>query len=155
MTTKIDLIEGPRARSVIGGFYAVYNYYGFGLMESVYCGALEYELIDRGHRVAREVLTAVEYKGRHVAWQRIDMLVDDRIILEIKASERLPTHAERQIISYLHATPIEVGLLLHFGPEAKFYRFINTVKKPVGTLGTTQSANGANPPNSANEPSRS
>jgi GxxExxY protein len=110
--------------AIVGAFYAVYNYYGFGLLESVYCGALEYELADRGHRVGREVSFAVSYKDRHVAWQRLDMLVDSKVIVEIKATEVLPRYAKRQLVSYLRASPVEMGLLLHFGPEAHFWKLV-------------------------------
>src|SRR4051794_20027894 len=93
--------SSDRERSIIGAFYAVYNYYGYGLAESVYAGALEIELLDRGHTVVRELAVAVMYKGRHVAWQRLDTVVDDRVILEIKATEVLPRFAGRQLINYL------------------------------------------------------
>src|SRR5438874_13699307 len=95
-------IESERERSIVGAFYTVYNYYGFGLTETVYAGALEYELLDRGHTVVRELAVGVTYKGRHVAWQRLDMVVDNRVILEIKATEILPKFAGRQLINYLH-----------------------------------------------------
>jgi len=123
---NLSLPEAKRVRSILGGFYAVYNYYGYGLAESVYVGALEYELLDRGHEVARELAVDVAYKGRHVAWQRLDMVVDSKIILEIKATEKLSPHSERQLLNYLNVTSFNVGLLLHFGPEPKFRRLINS-----------------------------
>ena len=129
MTNDKGLIHAPITRSINGAFFEVYNYYGYGLSESVYCGALELELMDRGHQVAREVLVEIEYKGRHVAWQRLDMLVDNRVIVEVKATEKLPPYSERQLLNYLRATPFQVGLLLHFGPEAKRYRYVDTVKR--------------------------
>jgi GxxExxY protein len=116
-------------RSVIGGFYSVYNYFGYGLGESSYAGALEYELIDRGHAVVRELAVDISYKGRHVAWQRLDMVVDNRIILEVKATEVLPPHAKRQLINYLAVTTFPLGFLLHFGPEPRFHRFIDSEKR--------------------------
>jgi GxxExxY protein len=118
-----------RERSILGAFYAVYNYYGYGLAESVYAGALEYELVDRGHTVVRELAVNVSYRGRHVAWQRLDMVVDERVILEIKATEILPRFAGRQLINYLHVTPFQLGFVLHFGPEPKFQRFIDSQKR--------------------------
>jgi GxxExxY protein len=118
-----------RERSILGAFYAVYNYYGYGLAESVYAGALEYELVDRGHTVVRELAVNVSYRGRHVAWQRLDMVVDERVILEIKATEILPRFAGRQLINYLHVTPFQLGFVLHFGPEPKFQRFIDPQKR--------------------------
>jgi GxxExxY protein len=108
----------------------VYNYFGYGLVESVYAGAAEYELIGRGHHVAREIAVRIVYKDRQIAWQRLDMLVDNKVIVEIKATEKIPPFAQRQLISYLQATPFQVGLLLHFGPEPKFHRFVDTHKRP-------------------------
>ena len=71
----------------------------------------------------------VYYKGRLVARQRLDMVVDGRVIFECKATERLPACARSQLIGYLRATIFQVGVLLHFGPHPKFYRFVDTLKK--------------------------
>jgi GxxExxY protein len=127
------LIEEELTRSVIGGFFEVYNVLGFGLLEQVYAAALERELRARGHRVAREVAVPVAYKGELIARQRLDMLVDGRLVVETKSTERLSPAAARQLYSYLHATRLEVGLLLHFGPEAKFSRVVRLRGPAAGT----------------------
>lgn len=119
---RVDLTEGPLTRSVIGAFYEVYNALGYGFLEHVYVMALERELIERGHRVAREVSVRVSYKAHVLAVQRIDMVVDDRVVVETKAGAELPGVAKRQLFNYLRATSLEVGLLLHFGLEPRFYR---------------------------------
>ena len=75
--------------SIVGAFYAVYNYYGYGFSEGVYAGALEIELRQRGHEVVRELAVAVSYKGVRVAWQRLDMVVDDAVIV-VPPLYRLP-----------------------------------------------------------------
>jgi len=86
-----ELLEAERVRSIIIAFFAVFNYYGGGGMcEAAYIGALEHELTLRGHKVDREVSVPVYYKGKLVARQRLDMVVDDRVIVECKATERLP-----------------------------------------------------------------
>jgi GxxExxY protein len=118
--------EFDRAGSIIKAYFAVYNYFGYGFAESVYAGALQRELLERGHAVAREVAVPVSYKGRVVAWQRLDLLVDRSVIVETKASELLPSYAKRQLLNYLRATPYEVGLLLHFGPKPHFDRFVDS-----------------------------
>lgn len=123
-----ELLEADRVYSIVGGFYAVYNYYG--LSESIYARALELELVDRGHQVVRELAVAVRYKDRHVGWQRLDMVVDNKVVVENKASEKLSATAGPQLISYLHAGPFQVGVLLHFGPKPAFQRFIDTPKQP-------------------------
>ncbi|HEY4218784.1 MAG TPA: GxxExxY protein [Gemmatimonadaceae bacterium] len=121
-----SLPEYDRVGSIAGAFFDVYNYFGYGFAESVYAGALRQELIARGHQIAREVAVPVRYKDKIVAWQRLDLIVDGAVIVEIKASETLPAYARRQILNYLRATPYEVGLLMHFGPKPHFDRFIDT-----------------------------
>lgn len=67
----------------------------------------------------------MNYKGVAVGGYRYDLLVDDRVIVEIKSGEALAPTAKSQLLNYLRATKIEVGLLLHFGPEPKFFRCIH------------------------------
>jgi GxxExxY protein len=129
-----ELLEAERVHSIVGGFFKVYNYYGYGLSEPIYAGALEYELTDRGHEVAREVAVAIQYHGRHVGWQRLDMLVDRAVIVENKATEKLSPASRPQLISYLRATSFQVGVLLHFGPRPRFYRFIDSPKRSIGSI---------------------
>ena len=116
--------------SIVGGLYDVYNYFGPGLFECHYVRALEIELKGRGHTVARELSVAVYYKNEQIGWQRLDMVVDGAVVVEVKACDQLPRYAGRQVISYLRVSPFKVGLLLHFGPEqARFWRFIDTHKR--------------------------
>ena len=111
---RIDLLQEERTHSVIGAFYEVYNILGFGFLEGLYGMGLERELRSRGHRVAREVGVRVYYKGEELGQQRLDMIVDERLIIEIKSTYRLHKAAPRQVLNYLKATNLEVGLLLHF-----------------------------------------
>ena len=113
-------------RSIIGAFYEVYNTLGFGFFEQVYSEAMQVELHARGHKVGREVWVPVYYKGNPLSRQRMDMVVDDKVIVENKSTLRLPESTPRQLTSYLHATPLEVGLILHFGMNPRFHRFIWT-----------------------------
>jgi GxxExxY protein len=122
--SRRELIEERLTHSVIGAFFEVYNALGFGFLEHIYVMALERELIARGHRVAREVSVHVTYKGHVIAVQRIDMIVDEKLVVETKSSVELPKPAQRQLFNYLRATKLEVGLLLHFGLEAHFYRLV-------------------------------
>ena len=85
-----DLIERDLVYSIVGGFYEVYNYYGYGLMENVYVAALHRELVDRRHTVKREAQLPILYKDRRVGWHRADMIVDGKVIVECKATEALP-----------------------------------------------------------------
>ena len=82
MTTsrRINLVEERLTHSIIGSFFDVYNYFGFGLLESVYANALAADLRVKGHKVDREVRVPVFYKGEQIGWQRIDQLVDDKVV---------------------------------------------------------------------------
>lgn len=116
MTTRTARLLADEAitHSIIGGFYAVYNALGYGFVERVYTAALERELAARGHRVAREVNIPIHYGGAIVAYQRLDMLVDDRVVVENKVVDHLERQWERQTYNYLCAANLEVGLLLYF-----------------------------------------
>ena len=120
------LIHEQLTRSIIGAFYEVYNTLGFGFLEEVYSTAMEVELRARGHTVGREVWVPVFYKGLRLKRQRMDMLVDDKVIVENKSTVKLPESTPYQLRSYLHSTPIQVGLILHFGLIPKLHRFIWT-----------------------------
>ena len=109
-------------RDVIGAFYEVHRHLGYGLFESLYARALEFELAEQGHRVEREVWVPVYYKRRELGKQRLDMIIDGVLIVENKATQELPKPAMRQVYSYIKSTKLELGLLLHFGPEPRFYR---------------------------------
>jgi GxxExxY protein len=119
-----ELIHERTTHSVIGAFFQVYNALGFGFLEAVYASALERELRDRGHKVGREVLAPVRYKGELVARQRLDMLVDEKLVVEVKSTYELHGAAPRQVYNYLRGTGLRLGLLLHFGPTPKFYRIL-------------------------------
>ncbi len=118
------LIEEALTRSVIGAFYEVHRKLGFGFLEAIYARALEKELVKRGHRVQRELAVRVLYDGEQIGWHRLDMVVDERLVVEYKSVEPLPPIARRQLRSYLCSTRFEIGLLLHFGYRPKFYRDI-------------------------------
>ena len=128
-----ELVEGQLTHSVIGAFYEVYNALGYGFLERAYMSALEHELRTRGHAVSREVAVPVSYKGRDIGTQRLDMVVGGAVIVEAKSTEILHPSASRQLFSYLRATQMEVGLLLHFGPKPRFYRVFCTGRKEPGS----------------------
>jgi GxxExxY protein len=108
----LALLEEELTRSAIGAFFAAYNKLGYGFLENVYIGGLVIELERRGHRVQREVPVAVEYDdGTIIGSYRIDLLVDDRLVLEIKAEAAATGVHERQLRNYLRCTQMEIGLL--------------------------------------------
>jgi GxxExxY protein len=88
--------------------------------------ALEGELLTRGHQVAREVEVRVVYKGQALGAQRMDMIVDEKLIIEVKSTNKLPGSSAREVFNYLKTTNLELALLLHFGPKPNFYRLISS-----------------------------
>ena len=123
---NIVLLERETTHAVIGAFFEVYRSLGFGFLEHIYSLAMECELTDRGHRVSREASIPVYYKGKLLTNHRADMIVEERVVVEIKSTEVLPPMARRQAANYLRATTLEVALILHFGPEPKFHRIIQS-----------------------------
>jgi len=122
--TREPLLREEVTGSVIGAFFEVYNTLGFGFLEHLYVMALERELRARGHRVSREVYVPVSYKGDLLGKQRLDMIVDDALVVETKSTYELHRAATRQVYNYLRGSSLDVGLLLHFGPAPKFYRIV-------------------------------
>jgi GxxExxY protein len=117
---------------VIAAFYTVYNTLGYGFLEKVYENALILELKKRGLKVLHQVPIQVRYEGHVIGEYFSDLLVEDRVILELKAAEDIVKAHENQLVNYLKATNLEVGLVLNFGPEPKFKRKISTnLRKPA------------------------
>ncbi|MCL5267317.1 MAG: GxxExxY protein [Bacteroidetes bacterium] len=116
---------------IIEAFYKVYNTLGSGFLEKVYRNAMAIELTNVGCHVEQEKNTKVFYKGVEVGDYYADLLVNIAVIVELKAGERLREEHEAQLINYLRATDIEVGLLLNFGKKPEFKRkiFTNDRKK--------------------------
>jgi GxxExxY protein len=116
---------------IIQAFYCVYNELGFGFLENVYQNALYFELLNSGFKVESQKAIDVYYKTQLVGKYKADLLVNDLIILELKAVDYLVEEHELQLINYLKATDKEVGLLLNFGtkPEIRRKIFDNDRKK--------------------------
>lgn len=116
--------ERELTRVIIGAFFRVYNELGFGFLESVYRRALAHELRKLRLGLDVEVPIDVWYDGIEVGHFRADLLVQRRVIVEIKAATALADADRKQLLNYLRATDVEVGLLLHFGPRAGVKRLI-------------------------------
>lgn len=119
-----NLQHGDVTERIIGAFYEVYNGLGNGFLEAVYESALALELEERGLVVRRQIPLAVHYKGRLVGQYVADLVVNDAVIVELKAVHRIDGAHEAQLINYLRATEIEVGLLLNFGAKPEFRRLV-------------------------------
>lgn len=119
---------------IIGAYYRVYNTLGHGFLESVYRNAMVIELHKEWLAVQTEEKIDVFYEDRLVGNFRADIVEEGKIIIELKAVESLHKKHEVQLVNYLRATNIEVGLRMNFGQEAKFIRRVlsNDRKKSKG-----------------------
>jgi len=107
---------------VIKSFYKVYNTLGYGFLEKVYENALFIELSSAGLNCSKQYPIQVIYSEHNVGTYFADIIVERKVILELKAAKVLCSEHEYQLINYLKATRIEVGLLLNFGPKPSFKR---------------------------------
>jgi GxxExxY protein len=130
------IIEKDLSHDIIGCFFDVYNELGYGFVELLYSRALEITMQQRGLRVEREYPIIVAFRGQRIGFHRIDMLVERRVIIEIKSTERLAEVARRQLRTYVKAARVDLGMLLHFGPTPRFYRELGSRQKPGADIGT-------------------
>ena len=107
---------------VLKAFYKVYNTLGYGFLEKVYESALAIELRQMGLRVDRQVPLKVYYGQQVVGEYFADLVVENKVILELKAAETIVQANVNQLQNYLKATEIEVGMLLNFGYKPEFKR---------------------------------
>jgi len=121
-----SLVHGDLSKAIIGAYYDVYNELGYGFLEKVYENALAHELRKRGHSVEQQFPIKVYYDQQLMGEYFVDLLIDDSIILELKAVDDLHPKHKAQIYNYLKANEFEVGLLLNFGPKPTFKRKILT-----------------------------
>lgn len=104
-------------QKIIGAAIEVHRTLGPGLLESIYEEALCHEFDLRGIRYSRQVEIDVVYKDKVIKGQRIDILVEEEVIVEIKSLSKLPDVSTAQILSYLKATGLKRGLLINFGAK--------------------------------------
>jgi GxxExxY protein len=109
---------------VIRVFYEVYNELGHGFLESVYERSFEIALTALGLKVCRQIQIPVWFRGKPVGDFTADMLIEDCVLLELKAGRALDAAHQAQLLNYLRATEVEVGLLLNFGLKPEFKRLI-------------------------------
>jgi GxxExxY protein len=119
---KENYVHADVSEQIIRAYYTVYNKLGYGFLEKVYENAMAIELEKMGLLYKTQQPVSVRYEGRIIGKYITDIIVADCIIVEIKAAESLLPEHEAQLINYLRATHIEVGLLLNFGRRAGFKR---------------------------------
>lgn len=120
----MELLHEELTNAIIKTFYEVYNELGYGFLEKVYQNSLYLELKNKGYKVEAQKKILVYYKGIEVGEYYADLLVEDVIILELKAADCIVKDFENQILNYLRGTECEVGLLLNFGKKPEFKRKI-------------------------------
>ena len=116
------LLHESITQTIIGSFYKVHNSLGFGFLEKVYENAMVIELEKSGLFVQRQHKIDVYYDEKMVGVYYADLLIEGKVIVELKACSILMPEHEAQLLNYLKATNIEVGLLLNFGLEPTFKR---------------------------------
>lgn len=122
----MSLLHQELTDSIIRAFYEVYNALGTGFLEKVYENAFKLELERNGLNVASQVPIAVYYLGQPVGEYFCDLCVENKVIIEIKTVDRLAKAHEAQLLNYLKATSMEIGLLFNFGPRPELARKILT-----------------------------
>lgn len=117
-----ELLHKELTGAILKLYYEVYNELGYGFLEKVYQNAMFYELKANGYKVESQKRISVYYKDTIVGDYFADLMVNDCVILELKAVESLAKEHHYQIINYLRGTDCEVGLVLNFGKKAEFIR---------------------------------
>jgi len=127
----LRLAHGEVSGQIIGAFYDVFNALGHGYPEAMYGAAMAIAMKDRGLAFIRERPLVVRYKGHVVGDYRADYVVEGKIILELKAADAIVAAHESQVLSYLRASELTVGLVLNFGAKAGVRRVIWTGSRLV------------------------
>ncbi len=115
---------------IIKAFYKVYNTLGYGFLEKVYENAMLIELLNMGLKAVAQHPITVHYEGKKVGVYCADLFVEDCVIVELKSADAIAFENEAQLLNYLKATEIEIGLLMNFGksPQFKKKAFSNEFK---------------------------
>jgi GxxExxY protein len=121
-----DFLHREITGAIIGGMYVVHKEFGSGFLEGVYANALTIVLRTAGLRVDREVAVEVVFQGQRVGWYRADMIVEGRVLVEVKTARRIHPRHRAQVRNYLRASGLEVGLVLNFGRSADARRVVCT-----------------------------
>jgi GxxExxY protein len=126
-----NLLHKSITDAILKVYYEVYNELGYGFLEKVYQNAMYFELKSLGYKVEPQKQIKVYFKKQLVGEYYSDLLVEDKVIVELKATELIMNVHVAQIMNYLKATPIEVGMLLNFGEEPEFKRLIYTNDRKI------------------------
>ena len=125
---RSEVLEADLSYAIVAAFFRTYKGLKYGLLESLYGRAMEKVLKEYGLLVDRELSVPVYFEGEQLGFHRFDLVVEGRIIVEIKSTEVLPPTAKRQLRGYLAATGLRLGILLHYGPKANYHRIIGPAR---------------------------
>ena len=121
-----NLLHGDITEKIIGASFDVHNSLGKGLAEKPYENALCVKLRSLGLRVEQQKGLPVFFEGQNIGVQIVDLVVNDVVLVEIKAVRAISKSHESQILGYLKNTKFEVGLLINFGDRVEFKRFVHS-----------------------------
>ena len=126
------LKHGELSEQLISIFFSLYNELGHGFLESIYEQAFSVVLAENKIFFERQVAIPVRFHGQVIGEFRADLLVERKVLIELKTGRDIDQAWEKQLLNYLRATDIEVGLLFNFGPNAQFRRYVfeNERKNP-------------------------
>ncbi len=123
-----NYLHSDITEKIIKAFFIVYNYLGYGFLEKVYENAMMIELRKMGLKCENQKPLKVYYYNDEIGSYFADIIVEEKVIVELKAAESLVIENEMQLVNYLKATDIEVGLLLNFGKKPEFKRRVLTAE---------------------------
>ena len=124
MANKGNFKHSELTEIIIGIFYEVYGELGHGFLESVYRNSMALALRKKGLSVQAEAPITVFFRGENVGDFRADLVVEGRILLELKTAEAIVAAHEAQVLNYLRSTDLELGLILNFGPKPQIRRLL-------------------------------
>ena len=124
--TRSNYLHSELSEQILASYYKVYNTLGFGFLEKVYENSLMIELTERNLLCYQQQPIEVRYFEAIVGEYYADLVVENKIIIELKAVEKLMPEHEAQLVNYLRATNMEVGLLLNFGKKPEIKRRVLT-----------------------------
>ena len=112
------------ASGIIGAAHTVHNKLGYGFLEKIYHNSLFIELKKKGYRVEFEKPVQVHYENQVVGEFFADLLVENKVVVEVKAVDKYTNVFEAQLLNYLKATGLDVGLIINFGPSVQVKRMV-------------------------------
>jgi GxxExxY protein len=127
----MELVHQDLTERIIGIYHDVYSELGYGFLERIYQVAMIIALTESGLAVNQHAPFEVRFRERVIGAFYADIIVEDRVLLEIKAASAIRPHDEAQSLNYLRASPVEVALILNFGPRREFKRRVLTNDRKV------------------------